>query len=152
MNDAVLVRGFKRQGDLPRDRNRFIDGKRSTMQSIGKCFAVNQFKHQRRRRRGLLETVDVGDVWMIEGGQHLRFARKALNAIGISGNSRQQHLDGYIAMQSRVSRAIDLPHAAGTESRNNLIRTDPRAGRERNAASISDVIGNPATAGTDNST
>ena len=54
MNDAVLVRGFERLGDLPRDRQRFVDRDRPLRDAIGERRPVDQLQHERAGDRPLL--------------------------------------------------------------------------------------------------
>ena len=63
---AVLVRCFQRYSDLSGDRQRFIDGQRAELESVGDCLAVHQFEHERPVAVRFLEPVDRRDVRMIE--------------------------------------------------------------------------------------
>jgi len=54
------------------------------------------------------------NVRMIQTGNGLGFALEALLADGIIRKLSRQNLDRYCALQSRVSRSIHFPHAAGT--------------------------------------
>ena len=60
MNDALLVRGFQRVGDLLRDRQRVgRAGSAPRAMRSRQVVALDQFHHERRaRRRLLLEAVD----------------------------------------------------------------------------------------------
>ena len=51
---------------------------------------------------------------MVECGEHLRFAFEASQAIAVVGQMLRQDLDGDVALQLRVARAIDLAHATPT--------------------------------------
>src|SRR5579864_4416034 len=66
---------------------------------------------------------------MVQGGQRLGFAREALEAIRIRGEEIRQDLDGDIAVERRVLRAVDLAHPAGAELGNDFVRTDVRTWR-----------------------
>src|SRR5437867_1175086 len=72
---------------------------------------------------------------MVERGGGPRFLLKAAEAIGIGRELRGQDLDGDIASEARIARAVDLAHAAGANGRDDLIRAEPRAGRECHAPS-----------------
>ena len=52
---------------------------------------------------------------------------EAAHALGICGESRGQDFDGDVTAQSRVSRAIDFPHAAGAKGRDDFIGTEVRS-------------------------
>ena len=49
---------------------------------------------------------------MIEGACGLSFLLEAAQPFCVSGESCGQHLDGYITIELRVLRAIDLAHPA----------------------------------------
>jgi hypothetical protein len=75
----------------------------------------DQFHDQRGRPVDLLETVDLGDVRMVQRRQHLRFALQAREPIGIAGKRFRQDLDRHLSLQPGVARAIHLTHAAAAE-------------------------------------
>ena len=58
MDDAELVRGFERIGNLSSDRDRLVDGKRAVGESVGEGAALHQFEHQRLSAAGFFEPVD----------------------------------------------------------------------------------------------
>ena len=61
---------------------------------------------------------------MVEGREQLGLARKAGCALGIVHELVGQHLEGDVATESRVARAIHLAHAAGTEQRYDFVRAE----------------------------
>ncbi len=64
---------------------------------------------------------------MVERGNGTRLLLKAVQPFGVLREGVRQHLDGDIALQTRVSRAEDLSHAAFTQQRANFIRPEPGA-------------------------
>ena len=46
MRDALLVRGFERVGDLPGDRQRFLQRDRALLDASRKRLALDQFHHE----------------------------------------------------------------------------------------------------------
>jgi hypothetical protein len=65
MGDAVVVRGFARFRDLPRDQERLVDRNRSARDVLRQILAFDQLRHQRGHTAGLFEPMDVRDVRMI---------------------------------------------------------------------------------------
>jgi hypothetical protein len=138
MDDAVIVRSFESFGDLPGNRESFINrqsGSRlpvpgSRRDQRREILALDELHHQCSHTTGLFEPVDVRDVWMIQRRQHLRFATEARQTIRIVGDRRQQHLDRHVAIQLRIARAIHLAHPAGTERRHDFVGTEFRSRRE----------------------
>jgi hypothetical protein len=72
-----------------------------------------------------------GDVRVIERGQDLRFAIKALPPLHIVGDELRQDLDRDVALQSAVAGAIHLAHAAGADGAQNFEPADARPAFER---------------------
>jgi hypothetical protein len=50
---------------------------------LGERRPFDQLEHERVGRRGVLEAVDVSDIWMIQGCQDLRLAPEPGEPIGI---------------------------------------------------------------------
>ena len=74
MNDAALVGDFKRLGDLPGNRQRFIERNWAGSNAIGERWAFDEFHHQRANAIGLFKPIDRGNVRMVERREHLGFA------------------------------------------------------------------------------
>jgi hypothetical protein len=64
---------------------------------------------------------------MVQRGEHFRLALKPRQPIRIAGERGGQDLERHLALQARVARAIDLPHASGTEGGHDFIGADVRA-------------------------
>ena len=70
------------------------------------------------------------DARMVERRQRARLAVEHRKPKGIGGKRQWQNLDRDVAVQPRVMRAIDLAHAADAEDTDDLVRSEPRAGRQ----------------------
>jgi hypothetical protein len=81
-----------RLGDLLRHRQCFIDGDRATCDAGGQRLAFDQFDDERANTLALLETIDGGDVRMVERSQDFGLALKTRQAIGIRRKRRGQDL------------------------------------------------------------
>jgi len=66
MNDALLMRSFKSFGNLLGDGERFLQWNRPAGDSIGKCFAFDEFHHQRWAVTRFLDVVNRRDIRMIQ--------------------------------------------------------------------------------------
>ena len=51
VDDALLVRGFERGGNLPRDGQRLGDGNRPARDPLGERLALDELQHQRAHAR-----------------------------------------------------------------------------------------------------
>ena len=64
---------------------------------------------------------------MRQGGDSLGLALEAGQPVGVGGHALGQDLDGDLAIELRIPRAVDLAHAAGAEGREDLVGTESRA-------------------------
>ena len=124
MDDALLVGGFERFGNLAGDRHRILGGHRPARHDGGEVVALDELHHQRAHAARFLDAVDRGDVGVVDGRQRLRLAGEAGQAFGVAGQSFRQHLQCGVALQVRVARPIDLAHPTGPERRDDLVRPD----------------------------
>ena len=114
MDDALLVRGFERLGDLAGDGQGVgkIGDRDPRAMMRGQILALDQLHHERRDAARLLEAVDRGDVRMIQRREHFGFALEPRQPIRVAGHRGRQHLDRDRPLQVAVGRAIHLAHAA----------------------------------------
>ena len=68
---------------------------------------------------------------VIEGRQELGFSLQASEPGFVGGKAIRQHLDGDMAVEPGVTRAIDLAHATRADRREDFVRTKSGAGGER---------------------
>ncbi len=115
MNDPFFVRGPETVGDLFCDRHRLVDGNRSTLQELGKIFAVDELEHQRHDTVRLFEAMDRCDVRIMERCQELRFAAESSEPRRVRGERAGQHLDRDVTVELRIPRAVDLAHSTLAE-------------------------------------
>src|SRR5207237_9627763 len=130
VNDRLLVRGLERLRDLSRDRQRLVDRDRAARNPIRERLALDQFEYERMSLTAVFETVDRGNVRMVERGEHLRLALEACEAIGIERERVGDDLQRDVATKLHVACAVDLPHAAGADGREDLIWAEAASGCE----------------------
>ena len=65
--------------------------------------------------------MDTGNVRMVQGREHFRFALKPREPIVVSSEGRRQDLDRDLTFQLGVGRAIDLTHSAFANLRGDVI-------------------------------
>lgn len=99
VDNPLLVRGFERLDNLSCDGKRLVYGNGTTPDAIGKRFTFDQFHDDRSNDAGTLQPVDLSDVRVVQGGEHTRFAREALEAVGVVAELRCQDFDRDIAVQ-----------------------------------------------------
>ena len=77
--------------------------------------AMKQFSDDEGRAVVLTDVKDRNDVGMVQrGGSRLRFQPKPAETVRIARPVGRKYLDGHIALQRGVARAIYLAHSACT--------------------------------------
>jgi hypothetical protein len=92
--------------ELADDRQALVHGQRA-----GERRAFDQLHDE----GALFDTVNLGDIRVIERGEHLRLAVEAGHAVGIGGEGFGQDLEGDVAIQLGVGGAPDFTHATCTQ-------------------------------------
>jgi hypothetical protein len=102
MNDPLLVRGFEGQRDLPRDRQSFVERHGSAPDALRQIVAFDELHHEGGHAAAFFETVNAGDVRVIQRREHFGFALKPREPIGVGCERRRQDLDRNLALESGV--------------------------------------------------
>src|ERR1700694_5697668 len=131
MNDSFLVSSFERLGNLYSDLQRFLNGERASLHSLGERLAGNQLHHEASHTVALLQTVDRGNVRMIQRCEHPRFALKTGQPFRIIYEVCRKDFDRYVAPERSVVRLIHLAHSSRADLRENFVRSETCAGSER---------------------
>src|SRR5262249_20149815 len=83
----------------------------------------------------ILNSIDLGDIRVIERSQHLCFAGETGHPLGILREGLRKDFDGDLAMELRVRRTIDFAHPALAELGGDVIVRDGFADHFFNPAS-----------------
>jgi hypothetical protein len=132
------VGGREAVGDLRRDVDCACHGEPFVMEELPKRPAVEQLRHHERHRVVGADVVDGEDVRMVERSDRARLLLEPPQALGIARNVGRQHLDGHIATETQIARAVDLAHPASAERRENLVRAEPGTRAETHEQSACD--------------
>jgi hypothetical protein len=73
----------------------------------------------------------MGNIWMIQRGQHFSFALEAQHAPGLAGVSIGENLQRHVTFQLGIASAVDLAHAARADRREDLVRSETSPSGER---------------------
>src|SRR5262249_14992517 len=73
--------------------------------------AARDVLHHERGGAGVLDPVDLGDIWVIERCERLRLALEPRDAIGVVRQALRQDLDRDVAIEARIASAIHLAHS-----------------------------------------
>src|SRR5215510_4731929 len=99
MDDALLVRGFERLGNLPCERQRLDERQRPARDPPIERLAVDELHDEEVPHAGLFEAVELRDMRMIERRESLRLALEARDPIGIGRERVRKNLHGDIATE-----------------------------------------------------
>ena len=133
MDDALLVRGLERLGDLPRDRQRVFQREPPARDDHREILALDELHHQSgplasASGRKIHDAIDLRDVGMVQRGQRLRLACETREPIGIAREELRQDLDRDVAIEPGVARAEHFPHSAFAQLPEDLEDADSHAG------------------------
>ena len=128
MDDAAFVGGFEGLGDLAGDGEDFCEGDGASLHAIEQSFAGDQFHGEGPAALGLDESIDDGDVGMVQRGEDLRFAIEAGEAVGVAGEGSGKNFDSGVAVELGIAGAVDFAHAAGAERREDFVMGEFVAG------------------------
>ncbi len=105
--------------------------------ALREVLALDQFHHEGMHARRLLETVDGGDVRVVQGREGPRFALEARQAFGVGGKRIGEDLDRDLAAERGVGGAPDLALAALGKRSGDLVDAETGTGGEgQDAGSI----------------
>ena len=119
VNDAVLVRGLERLGDLPSDPSASAIGIPDRF--LSRSSSVSPSTTSRTRAHAAVDTlqaVNRRDVGMIERGQHARLAFEPREPLRVCRERGRQNLDGNLAASvvSRARYTSPMPPAPSRET------------------------------------
>ena len=92
--------------------------------------ALDQLHDERPGAARPFEAVNVRDVGMVQRRQDLRFAFESRQPLGVVGKGGREHLDGDVAIEPGIARAIDLAHPSLAQFGGDLIGAEAGAGCE----------------------
>ena len=130
MDDAAVVRGVERVGNLPADLHLVGQGHATVLEAGGERVAFHELEHDRLCTAEFLEAVNGADVRMVERREHLCLAAEPGDPIGVLGKAVGQELERDVAPEPAVARAEHRPHSSGADRRDDLVRTERRTGFE----------------------
>jgi hypothetical protein len=134
VHDPGAVRGVERLSDLRAEAQDLRQRQRSLREALRERLALDQLEHHVVQLVALdaraADVVDRTDVRVVQRRDALRLALEAGAELGVRRELRRQQLDGDLAVELRVARAVDLAHAAGAERSGHLVAAEARGHRE----------------------
>ena len=115
------MRSLQTCGNLPRDGDCIRSRHSSTPDAVCKSFAFDQLEHKATQAIGLLDSIDRGDIRLVQGRKDSRLSIDGLEDRSIDEPGLVQDFDRNIAPELRVSCAIDLRHSATADEGSDLV-------------------------------
>jgi hypothetical protein len=115
VHDAPPVGGLKRLGDLPRDPNRVANRQRAALEAFGQRRPRNVLQHEEACFTRLLETVNGGNVRMVQRRERACLSLQSLPSVVLQQlGTHDLQRDGPI--QLRVDGLVDDTHTADSNT------------------------------------
>ena len=130
VHDALVVRGGEGLGELQGVVGGPARGERPRGEPVAEGLPLEEL----HRGEGLAavgpEVVDGEDAGVRQRGHRARLALESLAQLGAAGHGLRQHLQGDVAPEPRVGRAVHLAHASRAEGRHDAVGSEAAAGLE----------------------
>ncbi len=120
VDDAAVVRGAQRAGDLDRVGDRLGDRQAAqAADALLERLALDVLEHDVGRRVAVVALLagvdDLDDVRVVELGHGAGLAAEALQLVGVAGRLAMHQLDRDRPLEHGVERPVDRRHAAGAD-------------------------------------
>ena len=122
MHDAGVVRCGQALSDLVGDLDHALERHPAAVHLRAQRAPFDELRHEIRGVAFDADVVHRQDVRMVQGAGRDGFLSEAALPIGVERRGFEQDLDRDIALESGVSRAVDLSHAAGAKPADDLVR------------------------------
>ena len=121
VRDPVLVRGSDGVGEGDCYIENAIEGPSAGWDELGERLPAHELHRDKPHAATIFDRVDCDDIGVIDGGDGLRFALKALAELGIGGLERRQCLEGHLTAEPGVFSEIDFAHASASKEADDTI-------------------------------
>ena len=123
VDDARRVGGRERVGDRGAPLRDALAGDRAPPEPRAQRLALEQLGDHEGDAVCLADVVEREHGGMVERRHRARLALEATAAVGVAGHVGRQDLERDVAPEARVTRPVDLAHAAGAEGAQHLVRS-----------------------------
>src|SRR5215472_5372317 len=122
MNDSFLVRGRQSVRNLHSIIHNLPNRQRTVMQSIAKRLTFEQLRNDVWSVVPGSKLIDRDDIRVAQCSSSFGLLFESDQPVRFSEDKVRQNLYGNVTAQRTVTRTVDFSHAAGAESRQNLVR------------------------------
>jgi hypothetical protein len=130
VRDRLRVGGGEAMGHVYRGLDRLAQRQGALAQPFAQRLALEQLRDDVGSTGVGPHVVDDDHVRVGESGHGPRFPLEPAEAVPIAGDVVGQDLDRHVAPEARVTSAVDLTHPPGPDEVEDLVRPQPRSGRE----------------------
>ena len=127
MNDPASVGGGQPVADLDGNFHGATYRKGSSFQPLPQRLALEQLEYDEGRAVLRAHVVQGEDVGVVEGRDGSGLVLEAAEAVRVRGAVGGYDLDGDIAAETGVARAVHLAHPSGTQEGEKLVRAETTA-------------------------
>ena len=145
VNDPFLVGGGETLRYLYREIRCLARTEFAPLEMLAQRPALQELGHRVRRSLVRSEVVDRQDVRMGKRRDRFRLALETRERARVGGHRLRKDLDGDVAVESAVARAINLSHASGAQRRQDLVGTEAGSARESHGVSAASPTASPGT-------
>ncbi len=143
MDNSLLVRVVERPSQLPRQLHRLRGREWPLGDALGQRRPLHQLHDQAAYAVRFFQSVDGGDVGMVERSQHPRLALEPRQAIGMVRKALGQDLQSHVTVQLAIPDAIYLPHSARSQRAADFIMAEVVTDRQQHSPSNDSTLLNP---------
>ena len=128
VDEALLVRGVERLGDLGEELDRALRLERTVLRDeLGEVGALDVAHGEEEHAVLLARLVDGDDVRVVERGGDPRLAQEALAEALVLGELGRDHLERDLAPETLLLGAVDRAHAAAADERLDVVARGARS-------------------------
>ncbi len=130
MDDALLVGGVEGVRDLERVLERVPNREPPAGKPLGEGLSRHQLENEKPQPSIFFESVNRGDVGMVERREELRLAPETVEPRLVLGQLVGESLERDLAAKLGVAGAVDAPHSSLAEKAEDFVRTQALARRK----------------------
>ena len=140
MDDALRMCGCQPLGEGRRNLDGLDPGKPRLCEPLPQRLPLEQLSDGVGDALIGTKVVDGEDVRMRQGGHRLRFALEPFERVAVVRQMLGEHLDGDVAVESRVVSPVDFAHSTGADECDDLVGPEHRAESERHIGSAVPIV------------
>ena len=115
VDDAFCVRRVEPCRNLRGNVDRLFELESTSLDPLCQRFAFDELHDEREHAVGFFESIDRGNVGMIQRCQHASLALESSHPLTVASETLGKNFNRNVALQFGIPRAVNLTHAAASE-------------------------------------